>query len=118
MTSNQSLTWTYTNQTASWLLHNLNTFGAKMNHGQIRTHKIHHGLDLGEATTFPLIVYFVSSHKTNAQMAFCPWTPMTLGAHNFVCKHAIEMRFEAKLQPLLKAFQWYVAHELNTTESG
>jgi hypothetical protein len=36
---------------------------------------------LGEATTFPLIVYFVLGHGTNTQMSFCPWTPkiVTLG---------------------------------------
>ncbi len=38
------------------------------------THKIHHGPDLGEATTFPLIVYFVPLHGTHIQMAFCPKT--------------------------------------------
>jgi len=42
-----------------------------MNHGQIQTHKTHHDPDLGEATTFPLIVYFVLLHKAQIQMAFC-----------------------------------------------
>ncbi len=47
------------------------TFGVKKSHGQIRTHKIHkihkihHGLDLGEATTFPLIVYYVPLHEAH-----------------------------------------------------
>jgi hypothetical protein len=31
-----------TNQTTSWLVHSLNTFGAWMNHRQTRTHKTHH----------------------------------------------------------------------------
>jgi hypothetical protein len=75
MTSNQSLTWTYTNQTKSWLVHSWSIFGARMNHGQTRTHKTHHGPDLGEATTFPFIVYFVPSHRTNTQMSFCPGLP-------------------------------------------
>jgi hypothetical protein len=35
-----------------------------------RTHKTHHGLDLGEATTFPLIVLFVTSFKGCIQMSF------------------------------------------------
>jgi hypothetical protein len=39
------------------------------------THKTHHSLDLREATTFPLIVYFVPGHGTNTQMSFCPKTP-------------------------------------------
>ncbi len=65
---------TCTNQTISWLVRNYNTFGARTNHGQTRTHKIHHGPDLGEATTFPLIVYYVPSHETSTQMSFCPGT--------------------------------------------
>jgi len=76
---------------------------------QTWTHKIHHGLNLGEATTFPLIVYFVPGHKTNTQMSFCPgilkWDLeisiigflATLGAHNFACRPLIEMRSKAKL---------------------
>jgi hypothetical protein len=59
---------------------------------------------LGEATTFPLIVYFVFGHEASTQMSFC-WsleipkirTSVILGAHNFVCKLSIEVRFEAKL---------------------
>jgi len=45
-----------------------------MNHKQIQIHKIHHGLNLGEATTFPLLVYYVPAHGTNTQMSFCPKT--------------------------------------------
>jgi len=79
-----------------------------MNHRQTQTHKIHHNLDLREVTTFPLIVFFVHGHEGNIQMSFCPWTPklesqnslnwdpITLEAHNFVCKPLIEMRFEVK----------------------
>jgi len=51
------------------------TFGAWTNHEQIWIHKIHHGPDLGEAITFPLIVYFVSGHGASIQMAFSPRTP-------------------------------------------
>jgi hypothetical protein len=66
--------------------YSLSTFGAKTNHGQTQTHKTHHGLDLGEATTFPLIVYSMVGHWTNIQMAFLElgfpqlWGPITLGA--------------------------------------
>jgi hypothetical protein len=70
----QLLTKTFINQTTSWLVHNLSTFGAWTNHEQTQIHKTHHGLDLGEATIFPLIVYSVPSHMTNTQMAFCPGT--------------------------------------------
>jgi hypothetical protein len=52
-----------------------NIFGAKMNHGQIQTHKTHHGSDLGEATTFPLILCSVPSHGTGTQMSFCHGIP-------------------------------------------
>jgi hypothetical protein len=71
----QLLTRTYTNQTTSWLVRSLNAFGARMSHEQTRIHKTHHGMDLGEATTFPLIVYFVPSHGTSTQMTFCFGTP-------------------------------------------
>jgi hypothetical protein len=46
-----------------------------MSHEQIQIHKTHHDLDLGEATTFPIIVYFVHLHKAHIQMTFCPETP-------------------------------------------
>jgi hypothetical protein len=46
-----------------------------MSHKQIRTHKTHHGLNLGEAITFPLIVFFVPDHEANTQMSFCFETP-------------------------------------------
>jgi hypothetical protein len=71
MTSNQSFTWTCTNQTTSWLVHRWNIFGVKMNHKQIRTHKTHHGPNLEETTIFPLIVYFALNHGNNIQMSIC-----------------------------------------------
>jgi hypothetical protein len=46
-----------------------------MNHGQIRIHKTHHGPNLGEATTFPFIVYYVPLHEAHIQMAFFPGIP-------------------------------------------
>ncbi len=52
-------------------MHNYNTFGAKTSHKETRTHKIHHSPDLEEATTFPLIVYFVPGHGIDTQMSFC-----------------------------------------------
>jgi hypothetical protein len=59
----------------------------------------------GEATTFPLIVFFVTSHRANTQMSFCPKNPKilkigipaTLEAHNFVCRPLIEKRFKENL---------------------
>jgi hypothetical protein len=81
-------------------MHSWSTFGARMSHGQTQIHKTHHGLDLGEVTTFPLIVYFVPLHKAHIQMAFCPrtpeipkvGTPVTLGPHNFAYRPPIEMK--------------------------
>ncbi len=54
-------TQTCTNETTSWLVCSWNTFGAWMNHGQTRTHR---GLDLGETTTFPLIVFSMPASQT------------------------------------------------------
>jgi hypothetical protein len=54
---------------------NLKHFGARTSHKQTQTYKIHHGPDLGEATTFPLIVFFVPGHRASTQMSFCPRTP-------------------------------------------
>jgi hypothetical protein len=90
-------------------MHSLNTFGARTSHGQIQTHKIHHGPDLGEATTFPLIIYFVPLHKGHIQMAFCPRTPKwesrnsqtwdscNFVTHNFLYRPSIDMRSKEKL---------------------
>jgi hypothetical protein len=40
-----------------------------------RTHKIHHNADLGEATTFPLIVYSTALHGGYIHMVIFPGTP-------------------------------------------
>jgi hypothetical protein len=55
-------------------MHGWSTFGAWTNHEQTRIHKTHHGLNLQESTTFPLIVFFVPNHGANTQMSFCPET--------------------------------------------
>jgi hypothetical protein len=70
-----------------------------MSHGKTQIHKIHHAPNLGETTTFPLILYYVPLHEAHIQIAFCPkvGTPVTLGPHNFVCKPLIEIRSKAKL---------------------
>jgi hypothetical protein len=77
--------------------------------GQTRTHTIHHGLDLGETTTFPFIVFFVPSHGVALKCHFVPRLPSgsfeipkietlaTLKAHNFVCRSLVEVRSETKL---------------------
>jgi len=35
-------------------------------------HKIHHGSNLGGATTFPLILFSMINHRGYIQMSFCP----------------------------------------------
>jgi hypothetical protein len=70
MTSNYLITHICINQTTIWLMHTLNTFGARTSHGQPWIHKIHHGPDLGEATTFSLVVFSVALHGGHIQMAF------------------------------------------------
>jgi hypothetical protein len=39
------------------------------------THKLHHGPNSGEATTFPHIVFFAPLRGTYIRMIFCPGTP-------------------------------------------
>jgi hypothetical protein len=80
-----------------------------MNHGQTQIHKIHHGLNLGETTTFPLVIYFVPLHEAHIQMAFCSgipkweswnsynWDSRNFAGHNFLCRPPIEMTSKAKL---------------------
>jgi hypothetical protein len=50
-------------------------FYARTSHKHTQTHKTHHDLDLGEATTFPFILFFVISHRGCIQMSFCHGTP-------------------------------------------
>jgi hypothetical protein len=38
------------------------TFGALTSHEDTQIYNTHHGPDLGEATTFPFIVFFVLTH--------------------------------------------------------
>jgi hypothetical protein len=91
-----------------WLGDNWSTFGVRTSQGQHK-HKTHHGPDLREATTFPLIIYYVAGHGTHIQMAFFlgtpsgsleiaqVGTPAILEPHNFARRPLIEMWFEAKL---------------------
>jgi len=80
-------------------------FGVRTNHRQTRIHKTHHGLELREATTFPLIVYIVPFHKAHIQMTFCLKNPeipkvetfATLRPYNFAWKPSIEMKSKDNL---------------------
>jgi len=59
------------------------------------------------------------------QRSFCPKNPKILeieilailNAHNFSCKSLIEVRSKAKLYPLSKAFQQYVACHFHVYKS-
>ncbi len=93
-------------------------------------HWTHHGPDLGEAITFPHIVFSVLFHRAHAQMALCPgtpkwspktvqiWTLETLGIHNFSLRPSIGTRSKTNLQLSLRAFQQCVALHLHTPGSG
>jgi hypothetical protein len=56
-------------------MHSYSTFNARTNHRHTWTHKIHHGPNLWEAITFPLIVFSMPSHRAYTQMSFCSKTP-------------------------------------------
>jgi hypothetical protein len=61
----------------------LEHFGAWTNHRQTWIHRSHHGSDLREATTFPIIIFSMLGHRACIQMLFCPrifeiGTPVTL----------------------------------------
>jgi hypothetical protein len=55
-------------------VHSWSTFDARTNHEHTWIHKIHHCLDLGEAITFPFIIFFVTSHGLHPNVIF-PRTP-------------------------------------------
>jgi hypothetical protein len=75
---------------------------------QTRTYKIHHGPNMGEATTFPpytlcmamglaLKCHFALAFPNGSPEILKIWILATLGAHNFVCRPPIEVRSEGKL---------------------
>ncbi len=126
----QSLTRACTNQTSRWLVHSCST----LVHGRV-TGK--HGLtrltmaqSWGKPPPSPLQYtlclvtgptpkcHFVSGFPSGSPEILNVGTFMTLKGHKFVCKPLIEMRSEAKLQPLSRAFQQYVAHHLHARKSG
>jgi hypothetical protein len=76
-----------------------------MMHKQTQIYKTHLGLDLGDANTFPLIIFSMPGHEAYNQMSFCPESLeipkigviANLEAHNFLCKPSIKLRFQKKL---------------------
>ncbi len=101
--------------------HSRNTSGARTSHEYTWTHKIHHNLDLEEATTFPLIVFLwhvmrVISKWHFSQDSQVESPPISkirilaiLDAHNFLHRPLIEMRSQVNLYFSFRAFQYYVA---------
>jgi hypothetical protein len=70
-----SLTRACTQPTQKWLVHSWSTFGARTRHEQHGHIRLTTARTWGEATTFPLIVYFSPLHRTYIQMVFFPGTP-------------------------------------------
>jgi hypothetical protein len=66
----------------SWLMRSWSTFGARTSHKQTQIHKTHHIPNLGETTTFPLIVFSMHGHGAYTRMSFCPQIPK-LGVPKF-----------------------------------
>ncbi len=56
---------------------------------------------------------FVPGLPSESPKIFTTRTLATLRVHNFMCKPSIKMMSREKLQPLLKAFRWYVACHLH-----
>ncbi len=116
------------NQPTRWIVLCWSTFGAKTSHGQPRTHKTHHGPDLGEATTFPHTLHlfaratskwlFVLRLPKGSPKTAMVGTPTTLRGYNFVFRPLIETKSEAKLYLSSRAFQWCVARHLHARNSG
>jgi hypothetical protein len=111
-------------------MHSWSTFDAPINHGQTQIHKTHHGPDLGEATTFPFIIFFVHSHGACTQMSFCPRTPK-LGLLKFsklglsqlwkLITSCVNLRLKWGLKKICacqKTFQWYVSCHLHASKLG
>jgi hypothetical protein len=82
------------------------TFGAQMNNEHTRMHKTHHGPNLGEVTTFPLIVFTMGttpkwcfSRDSQVGIPKIPKIriPIMLDTHNFFYKPSIEVKSQAKL---------------------
>ncbi len=61
--------------TPSWLESILHSFGVGTSHERPWTHLTHHGLDSGEATTFPHIVFSALLRGSHIRMALFPGTP-------------------------------------------
>jgi hypothetical protein len=101
------------NQPTSWLVYLRNHYWCWDKPWATQTHLTHHGSDLGEATTFPHIVFSALLRRTHIRMALCPetpkveswncpeiipvWTPGTSWGHNSFLKPPIGTRSKENL---------------------
>ncbi len=113
-----------------WLVHSWSTFGARTSHKQLGFTRLTMAQTWGKPPPSPLQCtlclftgatskwLFVLRLPSGSPEILKFGTPMTLGAHNVLCRPSIEMRSEAKLQPLSRTFQWYVACHLHASKYG
>ncbi len=119
----QLFTQTYTNQTTSWLIHSWNIFGARANTNSQNSPwpKLggsHHLPLYNILYAWPWSLHLNVILSQDSQVGSLEIrTPMTLQAHNVLCKPPIEVRFEAKLYPSLRAFQQYMVCHLHISKS-
>jgi hypothetical protein len=66
-----TLKWVHPRTKERVIVHSLNNFDARTNHDETQTHNTRHGPNLGETTTFPLIIFYVHGHRASTQMSFC-----------------------------------------------
>ncbi len=80
----------------------------------------------GKSSPFPLQYSLCLAMERTPKCHFVPGfppeipkirIPVTLEAHNLVCKSSIEVRFKTNFYFLLRAFQRYVARHLHTRKS-
>ncbi len=129
ITSNESFTWTCTNQqVGQCIVRPLLVLGRTI--GKLGLTRLTTTRTWGKPPPSPLQYTLCLAIGPTPKWHFVPGLPSqspkipttgilaTLEAHNFVCKPLIEMRFKKKLQPLSRAFQRQVTRHLHTRNSG
>jgi hypothetical protein len=112
-------------------MHSWSTFGARMNHEQKTDTQDSSRPELGGSQNLPpysiFCVYPRGLHpnvilsqdsQVGSPKILEIGTLANLEGHNFFCTPLIEVRPKMKLEPLLKAFQQYVACHLHVSKSG
>jgi hypothetical protein len=113
-----------------WLVHNWNIFGARTSHEQFGLTRLTTTWTWGKPPPSPFYYTLRLSTGATSKWFFVLGFPSgnpeipttrisaTLGAHNFVCKPLITMRYETNLYSSSKTLQRYVAHCLLTRKLG